>query len=280
MPANPAVFGWQSPCLGQAMTTVAPSAATPLPLGGAAAPASHGLLDGFFDGEDGGFSFHDLFSVVNPLQHIPIVSTLYRHITGDTIKPLARVAGDTLYGGWMGCISSVANIVFEKETGKDFGDTVLAYLEGGDGTKSVADAANTADTSMNSSIPAQAALHAVPIAPPVVKTSQLAMPAVQVSTSASQPVTSNVQSSVQPAQHAAPALRTKPQSLPPAAPVATRAPALLQSFLPTDDQASASLASSMAGANVDPEIAQRALFAYRRSLAVGAVASRDISPAL
>jgi hypothetical protein len=76
------------------------------------------------------FSFHDLVSVINPLQHFPIVSTIYRAVTGDTIKPLERVVGDTLYGGWMGLVSSVANLLFQKETGKDFGDTVLALLEG------------------------------------------------------------------------------------------------------------------------------------------------------
>jgi len=79
---------------------------------------------------DWDFSFHDLVSIVNPLQHIPVVSTLYRKLTGDTIKPLERIAGDTLYGGWMGLVSSVANLVFEKETGKDFGDTVLSLLQG------------------------------------------------------------------------------------------------------------------------------------------------------
>jgi hypothetical protein len=81
---------------------------------------------------DGEFSFHDLVSIVNPLQHFPVVSTLYRKFTGDTIKPLERVAGDTLYGGWMGFVSSVANLVFEKATGKDFGDTVLALVDGDD----------------------------------------------------------------------------------------------------------------------------------------------------
>lgn len=254
------------------MTSVASTVASPLPFGGAAAPASHGFLDGFFNREDGGFSFHDLLSVVNPLQHIPIVSTLYRAITGDTIKPLARVAGDTLYGGWMGCVSSVANIVFEKETGKDFGDTVLAFLEGKEGANSATDTTSNAGGSLSP----QSAVQVVPIAPPAVRPSQLATAQAPIA----QPVTPAVQTAVQPAQHAAPAVRTKPQPVLPSAPIATRAPALLQSSLPTDDQASASLASSMAGANVDPQIAQRALFAYRRSLSGGDAASRNIGPAL
>jgi hypothetical protein len=98
----------------------------------AAAGNPQAAAAGSSGGGDWDFSFHDFVSIVNPLQHIPVVSTLYRKLTGDTIKPLERIAGDTLYGGWTGLVSSVANLVFEKETGKDFGDTVLAFLQGGD----------------------------------------------------------------------------------------------------------------------------------------------------
>jgi hypothetical protein len=87
---------------------------------------------------DEDFSFQDLLSIVNPLQHIPVVSTLYRALTGDTIKPLERIVGDTLYGGTPGFASGVANVVFEKVTGKDFGATVLALLDGEDDTKNLA----------------------------------------------------------------------------------------------------------------------------------------------
>jgi hypothetical protein len=84
------------------------------------------------------FNFHDLVSVVNPLQHLPIVSLIYRAATGDTIKPLERIAGDTLYGGLWGLVSSVANVAFQEITGKDFGDTAIALLEGNDGAQDVA----------------------------------------------------------------------------------------------------------------------------------------------
>ncbi|MBI3676351.1 MAG: hypothetical protein HY243_07005 [Proteobacteria bacterium] len=77
---------------------------------------------------DRGFSFDDALDIINPLQHIPIVSTIYRAVTGDTIKPLERLAGDTLYGGVPGFLSSAANIAFQKITGKDFGDTAMAWL--------------------------------------------------------------------------------------------------------------------------------------------------------
>ena len=53
-------------------------------------PASSGTFD---------FSFHDLLSIINPLQHLPVIGTLYRAITGDKIGAIEKVAGDTLYGG-------------------------------------------------------------------------------------------------------------------------------------------------------------------------------------
>src|SRR5205085_12696396 len=52
------------------------------------------------DGKSGDldFSFDDLIDIVNPLQHLPVVGTLYRAITHDTIKTPEKIAGDTLYG--------------------------------------------------------------------------------------------------------------------------------------------------------------------------------------
>jgi len=80
---------------------------------------------------EGGFSFADLLDVVNPLQHLPVIGTLYRAITGDGIGTLERIAGDGLYGGLMGAVSAVADTMFEAVTGKDFGSTVLALFTGG-----------------------------------------------------------------------------------------------------------------------------------------------------
>jgi hypothetical protein len=73
--------------------------------------------------------FDDVLDIVNPLQHIPVVSTLYRAATGDKIGDLERVAGDTLYGGLTGLGSSLANLAFKHITGKDFGDMVLSWLD-------------------------------------------------------------------------------------------------------------------------------------------------------
>lgn len=84
-------------------------------------------------------SFDDLLDVVNPLQHFPVVGTLYRALTHDQIKTPEKIAGDTLYGGLWGLAGSVADTAFEKFTGHNFGDTVLAMITGQYGdTKPVA----------------------------------------------------------------------------------------------------------------------------------------------
>jgi hypothetical protein len=86
------------------------------------------------DPVSGDFSFDDLVDIVNPLQHLPVVGTLYRAITHDTIKTPEKIAGDTLYGGLWGFASSVADTAFQAVTGRNFGDTVLALFTGSDDT--------------------------------------------------------------------------------------------------------------------------------------------------
>lgn len=75
-------------------------------------------------------SFDDLLDVVNPLQHFPVVGTLYRALTHDQIKTPEKIVGDTLYGGLWGLAGSVADTAFERITGHNFGDTVLAFVTG------------------------------------------------------------------------------------------------------------------------------------------------------
>jgi len=71
-------------------------------------------------------AFDDLLDIVNPLQNLPVVGTLYRAITDDRMGTVAKVAGDALYGGLWGAVGAVADAAFEAVTGKDFGSTMLA----------------------------------------------------------------------------------------------------------------------------------------------------------
>jgi hypothetical protein len=104
-----------------------------------------------------GFSFHDLLSIINPLQHLPVIGTLYRAVTGDTIGTPEKIAGDTLYGGLWGAVASIADAAFEKITGKNVGDTVLALFTGGHDSKPVAVAANSSPAPVPSTPAAPAA---------------------------------------------------------------------------------------------------------------------------
>lgn len=109
--------------------------------------AGSGTPDTYW-GEDG-LSFTDLLDIVNPLQHIPFVSSAYREITGDELSQGARIVGGTLYGGVAGLVGSVVNAISEETSGKDLGQHVLAAFapapaaEAGTGMASAA--ANVAD---------------------------------------------------------------------------------------------------------------------------------------
>ena len=111
------------------------------------------------------FSFDDLLDIVNPLQHLPVVGTLYRAITGDHIKTPEKIAGDTLYGGLWGFVSSVADTAFASLTGKNFGDTVLALLTGDHNAKptSVAKATNPTPPAESTPAPPVPAAAAPPV---------------------------------------------------------------------------------------------------------------------
>ena len=78
-------------------------------------------------GKDG-FTFLDFLDVINPLQHIPVVGTVYRSITGDNIDPGSRIAGSGLFGGPIGTALALANVTIEQNTGRDIEGHVLALV--------------------------------------------------------------------------------------------------------------------------------------------------------
>lgn len=108
-------------------------ALAPPPTGGEAMPSEAPADTAFQAFGADGFTFLDFLDVINPLQHIPLVSTLYRSFTGDSIDPGSRIAGGTLYGGPVGAGLAVANVALEEATGQDMGAHVLALFEGDDG---------------------------------------------------------------------------------------------------------------------------------------------------
>jgi hypothetical protein len=76
--------------------------------------------------------FSELLDIINPLQHLPVIGTIYRAITGDKVDAFAKVAGDALYGGVWGAATAAADVAFEAITGKSAEDTVLALFDSHD----------------------------------------------------------------------------------------------------------------------------------------------------
>jgi hypothetical protein len=116
---------------------VAEADASPLPVASTgSAQASDGKgeatgLEKFLWGKDG-FSVASLLHSLNPLQYIPVVSTIYQQLTGDSVGAVAHLIGGTLLGGPIGAVAAIADSLFEAGTGKNFGGHVVATLFGGD----------------------------------------------------------------------------------------------------------------------------------------------------
>lgn len=116
--------------------------------------------------------FWDFVDIVNPLQHIPVVNTIYRELTGDSIKGVSRVIGGGIFGGVIGLVAGIGSAIVAETTGKDPGEHVLAMLTGSDdktpatttGNTAVADAAPPSAGA--NSAPAAAAMAATPAAIP------------------------------------------------------------------------------------------------------------------
>ena len=75
--------------------------------------------------------FADLLDVINPLQHIPILNSVYRNFTGDQIKPFARIAGAGIFSGGIGAVAATANVFLEAQSGRDVGGHVMGYVSRG-----------------------------------------------------------------------------------------------------------------------------------------------------
>jgi hypothetical protein len=68
-------------------------------------------------------SFHQLLSEMNPLQYMPVVGTLYRAVTGDTVPDSVRELGSMvvsgLLGGPVGVAMNAGFLLAERVTGID-----------------------------------------------------------------------------------------------------------------------------------------------------------------
>ncbi len=139
---------FEVPAEGSAPLASAPSALHPFRLAsrGPVAPSPTGSNarpgENSFWGADG-FSFSDLLDIVNPLQHIPLVSTIYQALTGDTMAPGPRMAGGALFAGPIGVVSAVVESAAIQQTGQGLAaNATAAFAEPAKKPVSFADAGN------------------------------------------------------------------------------------------------------------------------------------------
>ena len=88
------------------------------------------LDEGQFWSTDEGPTFAEFLDIINPLQHIPVISTLYRAITGDEIGTGPRVMGGMLFGGPIGALAAGVTALFEETTGGDLGTHIAGLFDG------------------------------------------------------------------------------------------------------------------------------------------------------
>ena len=60
-------------------------------------------------------TFLDIVDAVNPLQHIPLISSIYRNISGDSISDVPKFVGGALYGGPLGLVAALGRYIIEAE---------------------------------------------------------------------------------------------------------------------------------------------------------------------
>jgi|GEM_PF-3129311 len=114
--------------LTQAAQQPAPSTTPPMALAYAPDAAAQAQATAISSQEKDSFGFADILDMINPLQHVPVMNIAYRHITGDEIKPVAQVIGDTIFGGALGGVLSLANVIVKDQTGSDIPTTALSFF--------------------------------------------------------------------------------------------------------------------------------------------------------
>ena len=78
--------------------------------------------DSFF-GSDG-FGFDYFIDLINPLQNIPIVSTIYHDLTGDTIADGARI-----FGGPLSFAAAIGDTAVKQAAGRNIGEWALSLFK-------------------------------------------------------------------------------------------------------------------------------------------------------
>lgn len=76
--------------------------------------------------KDDNYTFGDVIDMINPLQHIPVVGSIYRSLTGDSIKGMSAIIGGAIFGGPIGAVAGTVNVIAKDRTGKDIGENIMS----------------------------------------------------------------------------------------------------------------------------------------------------------
>ena len=110
------------------------SSTSPVPAAAVAKPSTATASDGNSGGptlwSNGSFGFKDLLDIVNPLQHLPVIGSVYRYLTGDEPSGGARIIGDAIFGGPIGFGTGVVSAMLTDSKGHDLGERALAAVFG------------------------------------------------------------------------------------------------------------------------------------------------------
>lgn len=95
-----------------------------------------------FQASDEGLSFDEVLNSLNPLHHVPIVSTIYQAVSGEKIGIGPRMIAATILGGPVGLIIAGIAAFIEEMSGGTIAEHAVALFEGttGDGEPAPGDA--------------------------------------------------------------------------------------------------------------------------------------------
>jgi len=130
-------------------------AASALPTAPPVTVTASAPIKAFSEGGDGP-TFKDVIDIINPLQHIPVINTIYRHLTGDEEGAVADVGGGALWAGPIGLVGSLVDLAVKAESGKTIGDNILSWL-GLDDDDAPSEATKTAETQAQQQVQQQQA---------------------------------------------------------------------------------------------------------------------------
>ena len=130
-------------------------AASALPTAPPVTVTASAPIKAFSEGGDGP-TFKDVIDIINPLQHIPVINTIYRHLTGDEEGAVADVGGGALWAGPIGLVGSLVDLAVKAESGKTIGDNILSWLGLGD-DDAASEATKTAETQAQQQVQQQQA---------------------------------------------------------------------------------------------------------------------------